>query len=261
VEGGERTVDGRRDAMSGGALGPRFRTDEIRRFLDDVGASYRPCPDPAERARIVAELVAAGKVVALFTGRMEFGPRALGQRSILADARSPEMQSVLNERTKARESFRPFAPAVLEERAADWFDLDGPDPYMTFVADVRADHRLPGGDERGGPLDEWAARVRSDVPAVTHVDHSARVQTVSQDTSPELHAILRAFEELTGCPMVINTSFNVRGEPIVCTPEDAWRCFLGTGIDHLVLEDVLLDKLDQPDGRSHEPTASTSATA
>jgi carbamoyltransferase len=246
VEGGERRVDGAGDGMSGCALGPRFATDEIRRFLDGAGASYRPCPDRSERARAVAGLIAAGKVVALFTGRMEFGPRALGQRSILADARSPEMQSVLNERTKARESFRPFAPAVLEERAADWFDLDGPDPYMTFVADVAVRHRVPEGDRRGGPLDVWAARIRSDVPAVTHVDHSARVQTVSQDTSPELHAILRAFEDLTGCPMVINTSFNVRGEPIVCTPDDAWRCFMGTGIDHLVLEDCLLDKADQP---------------
>ena len=246
VEGGERVVDGRGDGMSGCALGPRFEADEIRRFLDGVGASYRRCPDPDERARAVAELVAAGAVVALFTGRMEFGPRALGQRSILADARSPEMQSVLNERTKARESFRPFAPAVLEERAADWFDLDGPDPYMTFVADVRAEHRSPDGDRRGGPLDEWAARTRSDVPAVTHVDHSARVQTVARHTSPALHAVLRAFEEITGCPMVINTSFNVRGEPIVCTPDDAWRCFMGTGIDHLVLEDCILAKADQP---------------
>jgi carbamoyltransferase len=259
VEGGERVVDGAHDGMSACALGPQFGREEIRRFLDDVGATYLPCPDRLERARAVAELIADGKVVALFTGRMEFGPRALGQRSILADARSPRMQAVLNERTKARESFRPFAPAVIEERAADWFDLGGLDPYMTFVAHVRADHRVPDGDRRGGPLDEWAGRIRSDVPGVTHVDQSARVQTVSRDDHPELHAILLAFEEITGCPMMINTSFNVRGEPIVCTPEDAWRCFLGAGIDHLVLEDVLLDKLDQRSDLGTRPEASASA--
>jgi carbamoyltransferase len=246
TQGGEREAHGERDGMAGCRLGPSFTSDEVARSLDEQEIPYRRCASREEVATAVAELVDAGNVVGLFTGRMEFGPRALGARSILADARSPAMQAKVNESIKERESFRPFAPAVLEERAADWFELDGPAPYMTVVADVRADHRVPGGDERGGSLSDWVGRVRSDIPAVTHVDFSARVQTVSRETSPELHAILAAFEARTGCAVMINTSFNVRGEPIVCTPDDAYRCFMGSGLDYLVLEDLVLAKAEQP---------------
>jgi len=246
IEGGARDADGTHDGMSGGALGPQFDEDEIRGYLDDRGVSYVHEADPARRAMAVAQLVADGKVVGLFDGRMEFGPRSLGHRSIIADPRSAEMQSVLNLRTKGRESFRPFAPAVLEERAADWFDLGVPAPYMTFVANVREPHLVAGGDQRGGALADWVGRVRSDIPAVTHVDNSARLQTVSATTDPSFHAILRAFETLTGCPVLINTSFNVRDEPIVCTPDDAYRCFMATDIDHLVLGGFFVDKTPAP---------------
>jgi carbamoyltransferase len=246
TQGGEREVDDVHDGMAGCRLGPSFTSDEIAASLDERQRPYRRCSSRDDMARTVAELVDDGKVVGVFAGRMEFGPRALGARSILADARSPEMQAKVNASIKERESFRPFAPAVLEERAADWFELDAPAPYMTIVADVCAAHRVPGGDERGGSLAEWVGRARSDIPAVTHVDFSARVQTVNKETCPELHAILDAFHTRTGCPVMINTSFNVRGEPIVCTPEDAYRSFMGSGLDHLVLEDLVLDKAEQP---------------
>jgi carbamoyltransferase len=178
---------------------------------------------------------------------MEFGPRALGNRSILGDPRSTKMQSVMNLKIKYRESFRPFAPAVLEERIASVFELDRPSPYMLLVAPVAASRCLPKqGDERDLPLVEWVNRPRSDLPAITHVDFSARVQTVSRATQPRFHALLSAFEALTGCPVLINTSFNVRGEPIVCTPEDAYRCFMRSEIDDLVLGDLLLEKELQP---------------
>jgi carbamoyltransferase len=235
------------DAMAGAYLGPEFPAGDIRRVLDARGLPYRRL-DEAEWAGEIARLLAAEQVVGLFQGRMELGPRALGNRSILADPRSPRMQSVLNRKIKFRESFRPFAPAVLVERAAEVFELDRPSPYMLLTAPVRAERRLPArGDEADLPLAEWVSRPRSDVPAVTHVDGSARVQTVHRETNPRFHRLLEAFDRATGCPVLINTSFNVRGEPIVCTPDDAYRCFMATDMDYLVLEDCLLAKTEQPD--------------
>ena len=243
VLGKDRDVDGSTDLMAGSYLGPRFDDDEIRSFLDRHDASYDVIDDDDERARRVAELLARGEVVALFTGRMEFGPRALGHRSILADPRVHGMQQRLNASTKRRESFRPFAPAVLRERAGEWFDLDVASPYMTLVAQVRdAD---PGPVDLGVLTAGDAPPPLGPIPAATHVDGSARVQTVDRVTSPEFHRILVAFEELTGCPVLLNTSFNLRGEPIVCTPEDAYRCFLTTEVDHLVMEHSLLDATRQ----------------
>jgi carbamoyltransferase len=189
-------------------------------------------------------------VVGLLQGRMEFGPRALGNRSIVGDARSPRMQSVMNLKIKYRESFRPFAPAVLEERIGDYFELDRPSPYMLLTAQVRRERCLPAqGDERDLPVTEWVNRPRSDLPAITHVDWSARLQSVSRETNPRFHAILGEFARLTGCGVIINTSFNVRGEPIVCTPEDAYRCFMRTEMDTLLLGNQLLRKEDQPPWR------------
>jgi len=178
---------------------------------------------------------------------MEFGPRALGNRSIIADPRSPEMQSKLNLKIKFRESFRPFAPSCLEERVSDYFELDHDSPYMLLVADIREHRRIDAqGNERDLEIHEWVNRARSDLPAITHVDYSARIQSVSRDTNPNYHRLLTAFEEQTGCGVLINTSFNVRGEPIVCTPSDAYQCFMRTEMDHLVLGPFLLNKEDQP---------------
>jgi carbamoyltransferase len=245
----ERAVDGTADLMRGSLLGPRFDSDAISAWLDEEGLPHTRVA-PGERARRVAELVAAGNVVGLFQGRMEFGPRALGSRSIIGDPRDPELQSRMNLKIKYRESFRPFAPSVLAERAGEWFEVDGPSPYMMFTADVHPDHRRdPGG--RPEDLRGWVNQVRSDIPAVTHVDGSARLQTVSADQAPGFHAVLTAFEELTGCPVLVNTSFNVRGEPIVCTPEDAYACFARTELDALVLEDCILLRDEQPPGRLH----------
>ena len=254
--GASRTVrrgrDGApRDAMRGALLGPSFGEDELHAFLDDTGARYERVGSGEERATRVAALLAEGRVVGWFDGRMEFGPRALGARSILGDARSPRMQAEMNLRIKFREGFRPFAPAVLRKRAADWFELDGESPYMLIVAPVKRERRLAAG---GGQGDEpWGIDrlnvPRSEIPAVTHVDWSARVQTVSEETSPAFHALLSAFERLTGCPVLVNTSFNVRGEPIVCTPADAYRCFMRTNITHLVLGPFLLDRAAQPPWR------------
>ncbi|CAG1005599.1 7-O-carbamoyltransferase [Burkholderiales bacterium] len=234
------------DAMEGGFLGPRHATAEVRAMLDRLGA---PCETLAGDATIerTASLLADGKVVGWFQGRMEFGPRALGGRSILGDPRSPRMQSVLNLKIKHRESFRPFAPAVKAEAAGDWFDLDRASPYMMLVAPVSERRRLAADDSGLTGLDRLHLP-RSTIPAVTHVDHSARVQTVHRDTHPRFHALLEAFERHTGCPVLVNTSFNVRGEPIVCTPEDAYRCFMGTGMDALVIEDVVVMKDAQPPG-------------
>lgn len=234
------------DAMNGALLGPEFPPDEIRAFLDDRGYPYRTLADDT-RADEIARLLADQQVVGLFQGRMEFGPRALGNRSIIADPRAPRMQSTVNQKVKFRESFRPFAPAVLEEKAASWFELDRPSPYMLLVAQVAERQRLPvEDDEAEDDLIERVNRARSTIPAVTHVDGSARVQTVSQRTHPAFHAILSAFDRLTGCPVLVNTSFNVRGEPMVCTPEDAYRCFMGSAIDCLVLGPFLLLRSDQP---------------
>ena len=236
------------DAMQGAYLGPEFPTEEIRAFLDAHGYVHHEQPDESTWAGALADLVADQKVVGLLHGRMEFGPRALGNRSILGDARSPRMQSVMNLKIKYRESFRPFAPSVLEERVGDYFELDRPSPYMLLVAPVHPDRRIAlQGDERDLELKEWVNRPRSDVPAITHVDHSARVQTVSRRTNPRYHRILTEFERRTGHGIVINTSFNVRGEPIVCTPEDAYRCFMRTEMDALVLGPFLLHKHEQPD--------------
>jgi carbamoyltransferase len=230
------------DAMSGSFLGPRFTEAEVAEFLRAHGYVARRVTRE-QLADEVAALLAAEKVVGLLQGRMEFGPRALGGRSILGDARSVKMQSVMNLKIKFRESFRPFAPAVLREHVADWFELDADSPYMLLVADVLPRHRLPLPD---GPrtLDEINAP-RSSVPAVTHVDYSARVQTVRAEQNPLFHEILAAFYRRTGCPVLVNTSFNVRGEPIVCTPEDAYRCFARTNMDALVLENFILEKSDQ----------------
>lgn len=234
------------DGMRGAYLGPKFSDEEIERYLRHNGYPFESVPDRADWAARIAELVADGKVVGLFLGRMEFGPRALGHRSIVGDARSPTMQSTMNLKIKYRESFRPFAPAVLAERASEYFDLGVESPYMMLVAGVREHVRTSLGQAGGEDLRTRINEVRSEIPAVTHVDYSARLQTVNAEQSPDFHAILSAFDELTGCPVMINTSFNVRGEPIVCTPEDAYRCFMRTEMDHLVLGCHLLDRTDQP---------------
>ncbi|HEY0512786.1 MAG TPA: carbamoyltransferase [Thermoanaerobaculia bacterium] len=241
-----RSASGKpRDAMRGALLGPEFTRDQTKEFLDAHGYPYEELA-PADWARRIAEVIAGENVIGLCQGRMEFGPRALGGRSIIGDARSPRMQSVMNLKIKYRESFRPFAPSVLEERVGDYFELDRPSPYMLLVADVVARRRIQKrGDEQSLPLTEWVNRPRSDVPAITHVDYSARIQTVGEE-SPAYHAILTEFEKLTGYGVIVNTSFNVRGEPIVCTPEDAYRCFMRTEMDYLVLGPFLLDKRAQP---------------
>ena len=241
--GGSNDAGG--DAMQGAFLGPEFGPDEVRAALDAAGARYETLDDGALIAATV-EALAAGRAVGWFQGRMEFGPRALGNRSILADARSPTMQKTLNLKIKHRESFRPFAPSVPRADVADWFELDRDSPYMLLVAGVKPERRRPdaeGQDTLPG-LDRLNAP-RSDVPAVTHVDCSARVQTVHPGTNPRFHALLEAFKAKTGCPVLVNTSFNVRGEPIVCTPADAFRCFMGTGLDRLAIGNCFLRKEDQ----------------
>jgi carbamoyltransferase len=240
-----RSPDGVHDAMQGSYLGPEFSPGQIRAFLDARDYVYEELPEDAW-ASTIAGLMAEEKVVGLFHGRMEFGPRALGNRSIIGDPRSPTMQSKMNLKIKFRESFRPFAPSVLEDAASDLFELDRPSPYMLLVAPVRKERRLPlAGDERELDVHEWVNRPRSDLPAITHVDYSARIQTVSPETNPRYHALIEAFRQRTGCPAIVNTSFNVRGEPIVCTPEDACRCFMRTEMDALVLGPFLLRKEQQ----------------
>ena len=233
------------DAMHGAFLGPEFGAEEIRSALDGAGARYRTLGDEA-LVDAAAGALAAGKALGWFQGRMEFGPRALGNRSILADARSPVMQKTLNSKIKFRESFRPFAPSVLRADVADWFELDRDSPYMLLVAGVRSKRRL---DETGEHRTRFGLErlhlPRSDIPAVTHVDYSARVQTVHPDTNPRYHALLEAFKAKTGCPVLVNTSFNVRGEPIVCTPADAFRCFMGTDLDCLAVGNCFLHKEEQ----------------
>ncbi|MFO1462094.1 MAG: carbamoyltransferase [Verrucomicrobiota bacterium] len=242
--------DGISDTQFGSLLGPSFTTEAVREYLDERGAPYTVVEDEAELVRAIATEMAAGKVIGHLAGRMEFGPRSLGARSILGDPRNPEMQARMNLKIKFRESFRPFAPAVLAERCSDYFDLSHPSPYMLLVAPVREDRRLSssmdGFEQSNYDMLAVVNRARSDVPAVTHVDFSARVQTVAQDVNPRFHGILKAFEQLTGCPVCVNTSFNVRGEPIVCTPEDAYVCFMRTQMDILILENCILRKEDQP---------------
>jgi carbamoyltransferase len=233
------------DRMKGAYLGPAFEQGQIESQLRSVGARFETLSDDAT-LDACAHALADGKALGWFQGRMEFGPRALGGRSILGDARSPTMQSVLNLKVKYRESFRPFAPSVLRERVADWFELDHDSPYMLLVADVvqrrrksmtEAEQALFGIDKLNIP--------RSDIPAVTHIDYSARIQTVHADTNPRYHALISRFEQLTACPVIVNTSFNVRGEPIVCTPEDAFRCFMGTEIEALAVGNCFLRKENQ----------------
>ena len=230
------------DAMRGALLGPAFDQAAIRHALDSAGAHYEVLSDKALIDATVSAL-ADGKAVGWFQGRMEFGPRALGNRSILADARLPTMQKTLNLKVKHRESFRPFAPSVLREDVPDWFDLACDSPYMLLVADVTSERRKRVAETLFG-IDRLNAP-HSDIPAVTHVDYSARIQTVHRETNPRYHALLKAFKAKTDCPVIVNTSFNVRGEPIVCTPADAFRCFMGTDIDCLAIGKCFLKKEDQ----------------
>jgi len=244
-----RSASGAADSMQGSYLGPDFDNEAVRRYLDDQGYPYRELSEEAWAER-VADLLATDSIIGLFQGRMEFGPRALGNRSIVGDPRSPKMQSTLNLKIKFRESFRPFAPACLEERAGEIFELDQPSPYMLLVAPVRGFRTTSGEEEL--PIQDRLALPRSELPAITHVDGSARVQTVSKETNPRFHALLAAFEDRTGCPVLINTSFNVRGEPIVCTPADAYRCFMATEMDYLALGPFLLTRKDQPHWQNRE---------
>jgi carbamoyltransferase len=249
---GSRTPDGCKDSMKGAYLGPSFSDDDIKTFLDEVGAKYQKL-DRATLLASTARLLADEKIVGWFNGRMEFGPRALGARSILGDPRSPRMQAQMNLKIKFREGFRPFAPSVLRERVSEYFELDADSPYMLLVAPVKQERQLkPKADQgRLWGIDQLNV-VRSDIPAVTHIDYSARVQTVTRDVSPDYYDLIREFERLTGCPVVVNTSFNVRGEPIVCTPKDAHTCFMRTHIDALVLGPYLLQKEEQDDWKETE---------
>jgi carbamoyltransferase len=243
--GATRQADGKADSMSGGYLGPAYQQADIEIRLKNAGANFAVLDDGDLIAHTV-EALAGQQAVGWFQGRMEFGPRALGARSILADPRSATMQKSLNLRIKYRESFRPFAPAVLREDVADWFELQEDSPYMLFVADIAAHRRRAMTPEQQALFGIEKLNVsRSDIPAVTHVDYSARVQTVHAETNPRFHALIAAFKQRTGCPMLVNTSFNVRGEPIVGTPEDAFRCFMGSDIDVLVAGNCLLRKQDQ----------------
>ena len=240
-----READNVHDDMAGSYLGPSFSDDEIGAFLESRGYKTRKL-SASERAPTIARLIDEQNVIGLFQGRMEFGPRALGNRSIIGDARSSTMQSIMNLKIKYRESFRPFAPSCLAERVSDFFELDRPSPYMLLVAPVRRDRLTALGSRSTADIRERINEKRSDVPAITHVDCSARVQTVSPETNAAYYDVIKCFEERTGYGIVINTSFNVRGEPIVCTPEDAYRCFMRTEMDYLVLESFLLDKKEQP---------------
>jgi carbamoyltransferase len=244
-EGQPRTVNGG-DTMHGSYLGPRASDDEIRTYLDSVGASYEKLPDEELFDRL-ASLLADENVLGWVQGRMEFGPRALGGRSIIGDPRSTKMQSVMNLKIKYRESFRPFAPAVLADKVSEWFEIDSSSPYMLMVAPVAKTKRIEmtADQERLFGIEKLHVP-RSEIPAVTHVDYSARIQTVHEETNPRFYALLKSFEAKTGCPVLVNTSFNVRGEPIVCTSEDAYRCFMRTEMDYLVIENYLLRKADQP---------------
>ena len=244
--GQQRTPDAG-DSMQGAYLGPRFEQNDIEQRLATVGGEFRAVPDDELTAE-VAELLEQGKVIGWFQGRMEFGPRALGGRSIIGDPRNQTMQSTMNLKIKYRESFRPFAPSVLYEATADYFALNAKSPYMLMVADVQPSLQIEMTAEQDALFGIDKLNVpRSEIPAVTHVDYSARIQTVHDDTNPRYHALLKAFYERTGCPVVVNTSFNVRGEPIVCTPEDAYRCFMRTEMDYLVVENCILSKAEQPE--------------
>ena len=233
--------------LDGALLGPAYSNAEIRARLDRLGAAYRLVESDSELFAELAVALEAGKVIGWFAGRMEFGPRALGSRSILADPRVPRMQSILNQKIKFRESFRPFAPAVLEERVSEYFCWEGASPYMMFVVPLApGKRRTVGPEDAVRPGIERLQVDRSEIPAVTHVDCSARVQTVDRELNPRFWELLNAFDRLTACPVLVNTSFNIRGEPIVCTPEEAYRCFMYTDMDVLILENVICLKSEQP---------------
>jgi carbamoyltransferase len=241
-----------KDGMKGAYLGPSFPPEEIERYLASIGAVYRKM-ERTELLQQAAALLAEEKIVGWFDGRMEFGPRALGSRSILGDPRSPRMQAQMNIKIKFREGFRPFAPSVLEDRCGEYFDLNAESPYMLLVAPICQGRQIPMSSQQ---KNLWGIEqlnvVRSDIPAVTHIDYSARVQTVSRETNANYYDLIAEFDRLTGCPVVVNTSFNVRGEPIVCTPADAYRCFMRTHIDNLVLYPYLLEKSAQPEWKESE---------
>ena len=233
------------DSMKGSYLGPRYKAESLHKFLDSREIPYKQLDD-TELTRTVANHLKTGKVVGWFQGRMEFGPRALGGRSIIGDPRSPKMQSVMNLKIKYRESFRPFAPSVLQEKVSEWFDMNAESPYMLLVAPVKEDKRIDIPDEKKDLFGIDLLNVpRSQIPAITHVDYSARIQTVRKETNPKYYDLIQEFDKITGCPVIINTSFNVRGEPIVCRPEEAYLCFMRTEMDTLVLENFVLDKVDQ----------------
>ena len=233
------------DAMKGSYLGPSFTDEKIRKFLEDREASYRQLSND-ELTRTVANHIKQSRVVGWFQGRMEFGPRALGGRSIIGDARSPKMQSVMNLKIKHRESFRPFAPSVLEEKVSEWFGMNDKSPYMLLVSNVREDKRISILEDQKKLFGIDLLNIpRSQIPAITHVDYSARIQTVNKETNPRYYELINQFYKETGCPVIINTSFNVRGEPIVCRPEEAYLCFMRTEMDTLVLGSFILDKADQ----------------
>ncbi|HWJ93425.1 MAG TPA: carbamoyltransferase C-terminal domain-containing protein, partial [Telluria sp.] len=243
-DGPRERKGGARDAQQGSYLGPRYSSEEIMAFLDRKGYPYHRIASREERLALVAHALADGKIAGWMSGRMEFGPRSLGARSILGDPRNPATQAVMNLKIKYRESFRPFAPAVLREKCRDYFELDGESPYMLLVAPVEASRRramdLSGFNAGDDDMMAVINQPRSDIPAVTHVDYSARVQTVDRETNPDFHALIAVFEALTGYPVLVNTSFNVRGEPIVCSPQDAYRCFMRTEMDLLVMEDIVV---------------------
>ncbi|MBI4706579.1 MAG: carbamoyltransferase [Candidatus Omnitrophica bacterium] len=242
--GSPRKTDGMHDLQNASLLGPQHNDDQIEEFLINEGVSYTKLLY-TEISPMVAGLIAGGNVIGWFQGRMEFGPRALGARSIIGDPRSPEMQSRMNLKIKYRESFRPFAPSVLKEKAAEWFELDKESPYMLLVAGIKKDKRNQIKDEVNLKGFEKLKVKRSGVPAITHVDYSARIQTVKKEDNPLYHDLINAFYEKTGCPMIINTSFNVRGEPLVCSLQDAFKCFMRTEMDYLVMGRFLLDKKEQ----------------
>jgi len=241
----ERNADNKIDFMQGAYLGPKFNNNAIKKFLDKNGYTYRTLTDE-ELPEVVADLIVEENVIGWFQGRMEFGPRALGARTIIGDARSPEMQKKMNLKIKYRESFRPFAPSIRAENISEYFEIDRESPYMLLVADVRKNKRIEMSDDQKSyfGLDKLNV-VRSDVPAITHVDYSARIQSVNCKTNPRYHEMLTKFHSKYGCPVIVNTSFNVRGEPIVCTPKDAYLCFMRTEMDYLVMGNYLLDKKEQ----------------
>jgi len=243
--GNERKNDTGFDTQLGSYLGPSFSRQTVENFLGSNGCVYHEL-DSVKRAITISELIAEGKIIGYMTGRMEFGPRALGARSIIGDARRQDTQTVMNLKIKYRESFRPFAPSVLEEKVSEYFETDRPSPYMLLVARVREERCLPQPSNDGVPMRERLKVKRSDIPAVTHLDYTARLQTVNKKNKPDYYEIISEFEKLTGCAVIVNTSFNVRGEPIVCTPEDAYRCFMRTEMDVLVIDNFILYKKEQP---------------